>query len=105
MMTHTPGPWEFGGRSAFGSPLIFGTGQLIAVLPVGDEDPRIDANAALIAAAPELLRECARASRQLKAIAAAANSLPQHYAAEIYQAMDVGWESIDKIIAKTEPTS
>ncbi len=51
---HTPGPWKIeqgGGRGAW----IEGTDGEYAALAAGNTDERANANASLIAAAPELL--------------------------------------------------
>lgn len=62
MSAHTPGPWAVGAEVAsarFGGPSIRGGGATVAVVISGNG--RADANAALIAAAPDLLaalREC-----------------------------------------------
>ena len=62
-MTHTPGPWRINTRlSRNGAPVISGDGRDIAkaLYHMGSEDPEVDANARLIASAPELLEalEC-----------------------------------------------
>lgn len=64
MLTHTPGPWYIGRNmhpfsENFMKPTIGAEGRedAIAVLPSGD-DPDEEGNAALIAAAPELLEAC-----------------------------------------------
>ena len=57
-MKHTPGPWRINTRlSRNGAPVISGDGRDIAkaLYHMGSEDPEVDANARLIAAAPELL--------------------------------------------------
>lgn len=60
MNTHTPGPWRIGdnGQTVFGPPTALPAPVLVAELPF--PSPRVPkeqrkANAALIAAAPELL--------------------------------------------------
>ena len=64
MSAHTPGPWTV---ESDGSTVSMG-GQCVIVGPAPDGAPREQerANARLIAAAPDLLRACRKALRDLK---------------------------------------
>jgi hypothetical protein len=71
-MTHTPGPWNYAGPSDIGrdSYSIYGSGPSNAVMvsmayTAGPSDygDAAEANARLIASAPELLEACEVASR------------------------------------------
>jgi hypothetical protein len=82
-MTHTPGPWEFGDpkdelvyipdgdpESAFDSISIFDAdGNQVAIVPIDLYlGTSVDANAHLIAAAPELLAACEAVADYLETV-------------------------------------
>ena len=56
-MNYTPGPWRIDGKPGYEAPEIHATNRRIArvLYHLGSEDREVDANARLIAAAPELL--------------------------------------------------
>lgn len=60
MMVHTEGPWKVNGKPGYEAPEIRAAGRRIArvLYHLGSEDNEVDANAALIAAAPDLLAAC-----------------------------------------------
>ena len=56
-MSHTPGPWELA-MSADGCFILFGAkGRNLLTIPLDEQNEEKTANARLIAAAPELLKE------------------------------------------------
>ena len=56
MATHTPGPWQLHNAQYPAQPAVRArTGDLVAKLNNGLSDPLVQANARLIAAAPDLL--------------------------------------------------
>jgi len=62
MAEHKPtrGPWKIEGTPGYAAPEITGDGRRIAkvLYDYGSEDPEVDANARLIAAAPDLYAVC-----------------------------------------------
>lgn len=63
---HTPAPWKIIGNTAKGRFAISGTNNPICVT---DSTPESDANARLMAAAPDLLEAAERACIKLKELA------------------------------------
>ena len=59
-MTHTPGPWIVDGKPGYEAPEIHAGNRRIArvLYHLGSEDREVDANARLMAAAPDLLEAC-----------------------------------------------
>lgn len=73
-MSHTPGPWTVAGiPKGYGIERITANGLVnIAVLPrdrVAERRDEVDANAQLIAAAPDLLEACKATLDQIRAYA------------------------------------
>ena len=68
-MTHTPGPWHTDGTAGFEALEVRSNDRRIAksLYHRGSEDREADANARLIAAAPDLLAACKAARRALQA--------------------------------------
>ena len=64
-MTYTPGPWNYAGPSDIGRDTysIYGNGPLAHTAGPSDYGDAAEANARLIAAAPELLEACEVANR------------------------------------------
>ena len=59
MTTHTPGPWEIGNREGEHLPILDSAGNYLALADfenVANNADKVDANARLIAAAPDLLK-------------------------------------------------
>ena len=67
-MTHTKGPWRVNGRRIESGPIVAGDGGAVATLHRDLSDGNIEANARLIALAPEL-------AAQLKAFVALAKEV------------------------------
>jgi len=69
-MTHTPGPWRIDGHPGREALEIHSGHRRIAksLYEYGSEDNEADANAALIAAAPDLLEACKLAKQHLDAL-------------------------------------
>ena len=67
-MTYTPGPWTTDDRPGYAARTIYSPHRRIALMlyDSGSEDPEVDANAALVAAAPELLEACKAALFELE---------------------------------------
>lgn len=58
-IAHTPGPWEVAGPSSNGKCLRIFAGEYVGIIGGSDQSMRtIQANADLIAAAPDLLEAC-----------------------------------------------
>lgn len=58
-MTHTPGPWRIGPKHKDGTFAIHaGKASVVHCTPFGSSNGHAEANARLIAAAPELLEAC-----------------------------------------------
>lgn len=79
-MSHTPGPWEIGFRNDYHQSVTSGTTPIVSlpnaqeyrgapcgsVYSQGKTQEEIDANACLIAAAPDLLQSCKKAEQLYK---------------------------------------
>ena len=80
---HTPGPWEVR-KTASGNPFIY-AGQLnvagVAMVRAGVDSATAEANARLIAAAPELLEALIQAVAWIEGEITAVNALSKAHAA------------------------
>lgn len=68
-MTHTPGPWRIGERYGDNLPIVDAGGSLVALADCSDKAnhaDKVDADAKLIAAAPNLLQALRLAESTLK---------------------------------------
>jgi hypothetical protein len=64
MGKHTPGPWRVNGECIEYGPFVAGDGWCVA--KIVRDPPETEANAHLIAAAPELLEACKYAQHRLQ---------------------------------------
>lgn len=77
-MTFTPGPWQATGRIVEADPERDGNECVIALVGMG-ESARNDADARLIAAAPELLEACEAMRIYLEEVAPERNDAPEFW--------------------------
>jgi hypothetical protein len=99
-MGHTPGPWYVGKYGDNDSDVCAEDGPVICALRSGKADPydmTADADAALIAAAPELLAMLRRGSDAVSALEADCDE----HGIDCYPARH-WWQDADRLIAKAE---
>ena len=101
---HTPGPWKaVKGKSFWTKPLIFkkGTDICVAIVEIEDGFESSEANAALIADAPMLLRQNEKMLAELKRISAWATDHDEWWV-ECENKGGCNVDAIDNLIAETE---
>ncbi len=110
---HTPGPWDVQNKGVLGSRSarhevvagvnVDGSKNLPTIVKMPDLSSRSYANAALIAAVPDLLKALKDAANEMSCAITGLSVDPAAYADAIKQRLEFGEENARAAIAKAEP--